>query len=1247
MRNSTFLLSVLFLLLQTTPNLSAQNPGVDCDTVLVVAQATGGFMTCTAPFATLTGAQHPTALGYQWTGPGGFTSTERVTSWYKPGTYILTVTGPYGCTAQTAATIADSCTFYPLIPPECPDPYVPPADDCNNVCVRQFLPAYYWFSNVDALPGPPIVISCLIQVHNDQWFAFVAGATSGSITVESANCAYGDGIQLALLDECGGEVIACNGGMPGGANQQITIFPTNLIIGKVYYLLVDGYVGDLCEYQFIIDGNICNAPAPSPFNPKLNGISKVCPNAATTYEINSPPNATAFLWTAPPGSTINGMPSPVVLYTPNGKSVDIVFGDQPGFVAVRALYYFYPPSPPLAIQITMEPIPPTVLPVKKVCAEELPFVWDEEPYPVLSSTGTFNLTSTPYQSYLGCDSIVKQTVIISPLKTTNLGTITRCNGDCFNINGSTYCESGSYTEVLQSYEGCDSIVNFSLLILNPIAEITGNNLLTCGTPVVTLGSAPSAGQKRWQNANGQVIGLGNTLTVSMPGLFILTTTVAAAGGSCTKSDTIVVVQDISPVQVLISSGGSLTCTTPNLTLSGSTIPAFASVKWTGPNGFTSTVANPVVSATGVYPLTATNPINGCTGTATTTVSADQTPPVIAASGDTVTCTQLNITLSGVSNNPDVIFEWTGPGGFYSQLPNPETGLPGPYTLTVTGMNGCTATATAEVFDDQIAPTVSAVGGILTCTEPAATLQANADLSSAGYVWLGPNGFFSTLPDPEVNVAGSYTVTVTAANGCTGTDIAELVADQDPPLVEAQGGTLTCSQSQIALSGVTGSIFDWTGPDGFYSQEPNPVVEKTGIYTLTVTAMNGCEGTATAEVTADLNAPTALAMADTLDCTNISANLYGTSDVPGASFHWTGPNGFESDLQNPQAGQAGVYLLTVTNPANGCTEQTQAEMVAVLDVPGINVIQLSPQCGDSLLFLDASSPLPGAMFSWTGPNGFTAQTEDVQVTAADWYRVKAVAPNGCSSEIQILAVPAPPIPQVSIFPQMPVLSCLTPVISLTASADIAGCTFDWSFPGAPNIPQPGIYQVTATSPDGCTATAQVTVDQDIAAPELSAQGGVLTCAQPTTFISATSATPGAVITWYGNGFPTTQNPALVSEPGMYTAVATAPNGCTSSVTVIVVDSCLLISTKALPGSDANNIIVYPNPGDGIVYVKSLNGTPVSAVVVYRIDGVPVRREMPVQAVDLLQFDWSELPAAVYVVSVLVGDRWVNKPYILIE
>lgn len=1237
----------LFLLIQTATPLSAQNPPVNCDTVVVVAGATGGVLTCNTPYANLTGALHATALSYQWAGPGGFSSTERVVSWYKPGTYVLTVTGPYGCTAQASAKLVDSCLFYPLVPPECPDPYVPPADDCQDACVRPFLPLEYWFSNFDASPGPTFGTSCQIQVHNDQWFALVASATSGIIVAETANCTNGDGIQLALLDGCNGAVVACNGGASGGANQQITLTVSNLTIGKVYYLMVDGYIGDICDYKFTFDGGICTAPPASPSNPKLNGISKVCPKAATTYKIDSPPNATAFLWTAPPGSLINGMPSPVVLYSPNGKTVDIVFGDEPGFVAVRALYYFHPPSEPLGIQITMQPIPPTILPNRVVCNEELPFFWEEEPYTILTAPGTYNLTSTPYSSYLGCDSIVKQKITILPPISKNLGSRALCKGDCFTVNGAEYCESGVYSEVLSSWKGCDSIVTFTLIVIDPVAEITGGGNLTCATSNVTLGSAPSAGQKIWRNGNGLIIGAGNTLTVNLPGTYILTTTNIALGVSCTKSDTVIIVQDITPVQVT-ANGGALTCAAPGISLSADVLPMASQLMWTGPDGFTSPLQNPVVSVPGVYTLTATNPANGCTGSATATVTADQAPPVAAALGGVLTCDQPKISLSGASNTPGATFEWTGPNGFSAQIPEPETGLPGTYLLTVTAPNGCTGTASAQVVADQQTPIVTAMGGLLTCSALQVVLNANTDLPPVFYTWSGPNGFFSNLPNPETGEPGVYTVTVTAANGCTSEAEAMVLADQLPPIVIAQGGTITCVQSAIVLSGEPGgpgNTYEWTGPDGFHSQEQNPVVEKPGIYTLTVTASNGCTGAATTGVPADLSPPDAAAFADTLDCTHVSASLYGISEMPQALFYWTGPGNFQSDLQNPQVSQPGLYLLTVTNPFNGCTAEAQATMVATLDVPGVNVIQLVPACGDSLLYIDASSPIPGVQFYWTGPNGFTANTEDIQVTVADWYRVEALAPNGCGSEIQILVIPAPPVPQVSISPQMPVLTCLTPAITLSATADLAGCTFDWSTPGGTAL-QPGVYRVTATSPDGCTATAEITVELDADAPSLSAEGGILTCAQPTTLLEAVTTTPGAIITWYGSGFPTTQNPALVSAPGAYTAVATAPNGCTSSITVMVIDSCLVGTVNPVDLNPAD-LVVYPNPGNGIVYVRSLSGAAVSTVTLHRIDGMLIRAEKPEPAAGLLRFDWSELPAGVYVISANIKDRWVTRPLILME
>jgi len=130
-------LSTLFCCL-ITAGLFAQVPLDPCDTIQVTAQATHTNLTCTNPVATLTGTLHPSALSYQWSGPGGFSSAQRITQNFVPGVYVLTVSGLSGCTAQTTVTVLDDCTNVNLWPPECDyNPYPPPpADDCADVCVR-------------------------------------------------------------------------------------------------------------------------------------------------------------------------------------------------------------------------------------------------------------------------------------------------------------------------------------------------------------------------------------------------------------------------------------------------------------------------------------------------------------------------------------------------------------------------------------------------------------------------------------------------------------------------------------------------------------------------------------------------------------------------------------------------------------------------------------------------------------------------------------------------------------------------------------------------------------------------------------------------------------------------------------------------------------------------------------------------------------------------------------------------------
>ncbi|MCG8319714.1 MAG: hypothetical protein MI921_09445, partial [Cytophagales bacterium] len=55
----------------------------------------------------------------------------------------------------------------------------------------------------------------------------------------------------------------------------------------------------------------------------------------------------------------------------------------------------------------------------------------------------------------------------------------------------------------------------------------------------------------------------------------------------------------------------------------------------------------------------------------------------------------------------------------------------------------------------------------------------------------------------------------------------------------------------------------------------------------------------------------------LSCDATTINLTASSSTPGVTYSWTGPGGFVSTEQNPGVSVAGQYVVTVTNPVNGC------------------------------------------------------------------------------------------------------------------------------------------------------------------------------------------------------------------------------------------------------------------------------------------------------------------------------------------
>src|SRR4029078_7439930 len=101
-------------------------------------------------------------------------------------------------------------------------------------------------------------------------------------------------------------------------------------------------------------------------------------------------------------------------------------------------------------------------------------------------------------------------------------------------------------------------------------------------------------------------------------------------------------------------------------------------------------------------------------------------------------------------------------------------------------------------------------------------------------------------------------------------------------------------------------------------------------------------------------------------------------VAGATYSWTGPNGFTSALQNPTrtnatTADAGTYSVTVT--VAGCTSAAGTTNVVVNATPATPTASNGgPYCAGATIALSTPT-VAGATYSWTGPNGFTSSLQN--------------------------------------------------------------------------------------------------------------------------------------------------------------------------------------------------------------------------------------------------------------------------------
>lgn len=283
----------------------------------------------------------------------------------------------------------------------------------------------------------------------------------------------------------------------------------------------------------------------------------------------------------------------------------------------------------------------------------------------------------------------------------------------------------------------------------------------------------------------------------------------------------------------------------------------------------------------------------------------------------------------------------------------------------------------------------------------------------------------------------------------------------------------------------------------------------GTYSFRVRSVReGVQSDYTAASTFTVRAvPTApVAMSSGPACGGDTLSLTATS-VVGATYAWTGPNGFAAAVQNPtlsnvQPVASGTYSVTAT--VDGCTSSAGTTSVLVNATPAAPTITVpSLACTGQAVALSAA-PVQGGTFAWTGPNGFAAAVQNPTIanaalTDAGTYSA-TVTVAGCVSlaatgSLAVNATPATPTAGNS----GPM--CAGGGLSLTASS-IPNATYAWTGPNGfsaatqnPTLANAGpaasgTYTVVATV-DGCSSGAASTT-------------AVVNAANPGQFLQTTTA-----------------------------------------------------------------------------------------------------------------------------------------------
>ncbi len=631
-----------------------------------------------------------------------------------------------------------------------------------------------------------------------------------------------------------------------------------------------------------------------------------------------------------------------------------------------------------------------------------------------------------------------------------------------------------------------------------------------------------------------------------------------------------------------ATNNSPVCIGGNVNLMVQTSPN-ATYSWTGPNGFTSTAQNPVITnataaMAGVYTVVISVTGTNCVfTTSTTSVVINPTPSMTSASSATI-CSggTVNIPLTSsiassftwiAANNPNTTGESittqntsTLTNTIVNNTTVPQTVV---YTVTPTAnTGGCSGNPQTVTVTVNPTPAITSPASATICSGATVNIPLTASVPST-FTWIATNNpnttgestslqNTSTINNTIVNNSGvvqtvTYTVTPTATSGGCGSTATQIVTVTVNPV-----STVTSSSSATICSGGTVNIPLTSTQGGTFTWIANDNTNTTG-ESLT-----------------------------TQNTSTINNTIINTSTIP----------------------QTVTYTVIPTAAVGGCVGASQTVSVLVNPTPVINSQNAATICSGGTVSIALTSNI-ASTYTWiasdntntTGESLTLQNTSTLSNTIINnsgvpqtvTYTVTPTATNGaCAGATQTITVTVNPFPVMTSATTATICSGTAVNIPLTSSVP---SSFTWIAANNPNttgesttlqntstinntitnnstVPQTVTYTVTPTATlGGCVGTQQTVTVIVNPSPVITNANSATICSGSTVNIPLTSSVP-STFTWVAGDNPNTSgesttvqntntinntifNPGTVAQTVTYTVTPTATQGgCASLVPQIV-------------------------------------------------------------------------------------------------